>query len=235
MAWAGTSPRRLRSALTSPTLPSLFSVPKNAPTDWKLGLTFGAPPFDPRHAVLAPIEGQRWTVTIGELHAENRLESWTTFLEQGLGRLHTRTFYDALRKAEPPDEVRQYGLQASQWRHFERMSRLPRGVLPLGDALCRFNPIHGQGMSSAAKQARLLRAVLERLPTAFDPIPAVQAQVMSGVPHLQTPWAMSTSADLAFPATRGERPESFEEGQAFEAALFRTASSIRLCIGLWWT
>ena len=32
---------------------------------------------------------------------------------------------------------------------------------------------------------------------------------------------MSTSADLAFPTTRGERPENFEKGRQFEAALFR--------------
>jgi hypothetical protein len=47
---------------------------------------------------------------------------------------------------------------------------------------------------------------------------------MAGVTDiLQTPWAMSTTADFAYPATRGERPEHFEEDQAFEAALFRTA------------
>jgi 2-polyprenyl-6-methoxyphenol hydroxylase-like FAD-dependent oxidoreductase len=202
----------------------VVSVPTDAPTGWKLALTFGAPPFDARHAVLAPIEGQRWTVTIGELHGEGRLQTWEAFLEEGLGRLHTRTMYDALRRAEPAKEVRQYGLQASQWRHFERLPRLPRGVLPLGDALCRFNPIHGQGMSSAAKQARLLRDVLEQLTTTPDPIQAVQAGVMAGVADVvQTPWAMSTTADLAFPATRGERPADFEEGQAFEAALFRAA------------
>jgi hypothetical protein len=34
---------------------------------------------------------------------------------------------------------------------------------------------------------------------------------------------MSTSADLAFPATHGERPEKFEEAQQFEAAVFRAA------------
>jgi hypothetical protein len=34
---------------------------------------------------------------------------------------------------------------------------------------------------------------------------------------------MSTSADLAFPATRGERPENFEEARQLEAALFRAA------------
>jgi hypothetical protein len=31
---------------------------------------------------------------------------------------------------------------------------------------------------------------------------------------------MSTTADLAFPGTRGERPESFAGAQRFEAALF---------------
>jgi hypothetical protein len=34
---------------------------------------------------------------------------------------------------------------------------------------------------------------------------------------------MSTSADLAFPDTRGERPENFDKGRQFEAALFRAA------------
>jgi hypothetical protein len=40
---------------------------------------------------------------------------------------------------------------------------------------------------------------------------------------LQTPWSMSTSADLAFPETRGERPENFEEARQCETALYRTA------------
>jgi hypothetical protein len=38
---------------------------------------------------------------------------------------------------------------------------------------------------------------------------------------LETPWNMSTSADLAFPGTLGERPENFEDTRQFEAALFR--------------
>ena len=57
-------------------------MPTDAPTGWKLGLNVGAPPIDKRHAVLVPIEGQRWTVTIAELHAENRLETWEAFLER---------------------------------------------------------------------------------------------------------------------------------------------------------
>ena len=102
------------------------------------------------------------------------------------------------------------------------MPRLPRGVVPVADALCRFNPIHGQGMSSAAKQARLLQDVLGRAAAEPDPIAAVQAGFMAEVGSvLETPWNMSASADLAFPGTRGERPENFAEAQQFEAALFR--------------
>jgi hypothetical protein len=40
---------------------------------------------------------------------------------------------------------------------------------------------------------------------------------------LETPWIMSTSADLAFPQTRGERPDNFAEAREFETALFRAA------------
>jgi hypothetical protein len=79
-------------------------------------------------------------------------------------------------------------------------------------------------MSSAAKQARLLQDVLGRAAAEADPIAALQAGFMAEVASvLETPWNMSTSADLAFPATRGERPEKFEEAQQFEAALFRAA------------
>ena len=98
----------------------------------------------------------------------------------------------------------------------------PAGVLPVADALCRFNPIHGQGMSAAAKQACLLRNVLGRVIGEPDPIAALQAGFMSEVASvLETPWNMSTSADLAFPGTLGERPENFEDTRQFEAALFR--------------
>jgi hypothetical protein len=68
--------------------------------------------------------------------------------------------YNALRYAAPPYGIRHYRFPASVWEQFERLPRLPHGVLPVADALCRFNPIHGQGMSATAEQACLLRNVL---------------------------------------------------------------------------
>jgi hypothetical protein len=79
-------------------------------------------------------------------------------------------------------------------------------------------------MSSAGQQARLLQQVLRQCAAEVAPISAVQTRFMATVATvLQTPWNMSTGADLAFPATRGDRPENFEATRAFEAALARAA------------
>ena len=199
---------------------AVMQIPAGAMPDWKLVLTQPDPPAVAVHAVLVPIEGDRWIATIVDRGSSPRPDNWESFLA-ALPRLITPTLYDALRHAKPLEGIRHYGFPASVWKHFERLRRLPRGVLPIADALCRFNPIHGQGMSSAAKQARLLQTVLGRAAAESDPLAAAQAGFMAGVESvLQTPWSMSTSADLAFPETRGERPENFDKGRAVRGRSF---------------
>jgi 2-polyprenyl-6-methoxyphenol hydroxylase-like FAD-dependent oxidoreductase len=202
---------------------AVMPIPDGAIPDWKAVLTQPDPPAVAVHSVLVPIEGNRWIVTIVSHGSGPRLDSWESF-QAALPRLITPTIFGALRHAEPSEGIRHYGFPASIWKHFERLRRLPRGVLPVADAIWRLNPIHGQGMSSAAKQARLLQTGLGQANAESDPVAAAQAGFMAGVESvLQTPWSMSTSADLAFPKTRGERPENFEKGREFEAALFRAA------------
>jgi 2-polyprenyl-6-methoxyphenol hydroxylase-like FAD-dependent oxidoreductase len=199
---------------------AVLEVPAQAP-DWKVVLTLPNPPALRTSAVLVPLEGDRWMVSIANRGSAARLETWDAFLE-ALGRLTTPTLHNALRSCSPPRAILHYRFPASLWQHFERLPRLPRGVLPIADALCRFNPVYGQGMAVAAKQARLLQDALSRAAAAADPVPASQTGFMAVIPEmLQTPWSMSTSADFAFPETRGQRPEKFEEGRQFEAALYR--------------
>jgi 2-polyprenyl-6-methoxyphenol hydroxylase-like FAD-dependent oxidoreductase len=187
----------------------------------KVALTQPHPPAMALNAVLLPLEGGRWIVTVVDRGSDLRPDTWDSFHAM-FSRLITPTIYGVLRHAKPLEGIRHYGLRASHWRHFERLPGLPRGVLPIGDALCRFNPIHAQGMSAAAKQARLLQNVLGQTAGEPDPLTAAQAGFMAGVESvLQTPWSMSTSADLAFPKTRGKRPENFEKVRQFGAALFR--------------
>jgi 2-polyprenyl-6-methoxyphenol hydroxylase-like FAD-dependent oxidoreductase len=201
----------------------VVEIPRDAADDWKLVLTLPDSPRIALHAVLVPIEGGRWITGIAEHGRSAWVDTWDAFLDMSRS-LITPTVYNALRYARPPDGIRHYRFPASIWKHFERLPQLPPGVLPVADALCRFNPIHGQGMSSAAKQALLLRDVLSRAAAEPDPIAAAQAGFMAEVASvLETPWTMSTSADLAFPETRAERPENFAQSRRFEEALFRAA------------
>jgi 2-polyprenyl-6-methoxyphenol hydroxylase-like FAD-dependent oxidoreductase len=190
---------------------------------WKMVLTLPDPPHVALHSVLVPIEERRWIIAIADHRRKAWIDTWDAFLEASRS-LITPTVYNALRCAQPPDSIRHYRFPVSSWKHFERLPRLPRGILPVADAFCRFNPIHGQGMSSAAQQAVLLQEVLSRAGAEPDPIAAMQAGFMARVASvIETPWNMSTGADLAFPETRAERPENFEETRRFEAALFRAA------------
>jgi 2-polyprenyl-6-methoxyphenol hydroxylase-like FAD-dependent oxidoreductase len=201
---------------------AVVPIPAQPRPDWKIVATLPDPPRLALAAGLLPMEGDRWIVVIADRGTHARLETWDSFLAK-LSQLITPTLYNALRHAQPSERIRHYEFSGSQWRHFERLPRLPRGILPIADAFCRFNPIHGQGMSSAAKQARLLQTMLAQADTTGpDPLAAAQAGFMAEVESvLRTPWNMSTSADLAFPETRGERPKDFEKGRQFEAALFR--------------
>lgn len=66
----------------------------------------------------------------------------------------------ALRSAEPLGPVSAHHYPASTWRRYDELDRFPDGLLVMGDAVCSFNPVWGQGMTSAALQATALHRCL---------------------------------------------------------------------------
>jgi 2-polyprenyl-6-methoxyphenol hydroxylase-like FAD-dependent oxidoreductase len=201
----------------------VFDIPDDASTDWKGVMTFGQAPQNSRGGLMLPLEGNRWMATIGGRHGDlppGDMEGFLTYARA----LRTPTIYNAISRAKAEDGVARYGFPESVRRHFERLEVFPRGLLPFADVICRFNPVYGQGMSVAAQEGCLLKAVLERLAGNSDPIAGLARTFFDEVQDLiETPWSVAL-LDFVFPNTRGQRPADFEITLKFGIALTRLAA-----------
>src|SRR5262249_11775056 len=201
----------------------VFAIPDDAPANWKGVMTFGEAPRNSRGGIMLPLEGNRWMVTLGGRHGDappGDAAGVPTYAQN----LRTPPIYNAIRHAKRLDGVARYGFPESVRRQFQQLDVFPRGLLPIGDAICRFNPVYGQGMSVAALEACLLRRLLEKPGEEGDPIAARAATFFAELhAAIGTPWS-DAMIDLAFPDTRGQRPADFETTFKFGIALTRLAA-----------
>jgi 2-polyprenyl-6-methoxyphenol hydroxylase-like FAD-dependent oxidoreductase len=203
---------------------AVFAIPATAPDDWKGVFCFAQVPKTNFGALLLPMEGQRWIVTVGGRHGDAPPGDADGFMAC-VQQLRTPTIYNAIKHARRLGEIARFQFPASEYRHYERLEAFPRGLLPIGDALCRFNPIYGQGMSVAAQEARLLRQLLATRAGADDPLDGLAPAFFAEASALiDSPWAMAAIPDFAHPDTRGERPADFEQTLQIGLALNKLAA-----------
>lgn len=164
-----------------------------------LAVLVGPTPEHPRGGALQAVEGGRHLLTLfGVLgdHPPTDPDGFDAFAAS----LRFPDIAEAIADGHPLDAPVAFRYPASVRHRYERLSRVPDGLLVTGDALCSFNPIYGQGMSVAALEALALRRHLER---GTRPRPArVQADLGRVV---DVPWSSAAGGDLAFPEVEGRR------------------------------
>lgn len=173
--------------------------------DWKSLYVTGLP-FSRRGGLILPIEGHRWMVTLVGCHNDHPPIDEPGFM-QFARSLPVPDLYAAIRKAEPIGGITTHGFPASQRRHYESLARFPSGLIVLGDALCSFNPIFGQGMTVATLEAKLLNDCLEELASRRTPsLDALTCNFRNRVARIvDVPWQLALTEDLRFPQTNGKR------------------------------
>jgi 2-polyprenyl-6-methoxyphenol hydroxylase-like FAD-dependent oxidoreductase len=162
--------------------------------------TIGSPPQCKRSAYLLPVEGDRWVVTLCGFFGDHAPTDDAGFLSFAEG-LPTDDIASVLRRAEPLTPIVTHRLPSDQWRRFEKLKNPPAGFVTIGDGICSFNPIYGQGMSSAAQQAIALRQAhgyaSPSLPRSFY---KVAAKIVAN------PWRIAAGGDFSYPEATGPRP-----------------------------
>lgn len=186
-----------------------FTLPER-PRDWKMVATFPDLRVEEKAGVLMPIEGNRWMASMAEWHGETVLTDQASFLEFSRS-LRTQTIYSAIKEATSFGNVERYNFPESYQRHYEVIPDFPRGLIPLGDAICRFNPIYGQGMSVAAREAALLGKLLNRTTNVGDLVELTPAFLQEAASIISTAWTLAAVPDFVTPKTRGVRPVNLGE------------------------
>jgi hypothetical protein len=89
----------------------------------------------------------------------------------------------------------------------------------------RFNPVYGQGMSVAVREASILADLLRRRAVDAEGLAGLPQEYLAAAqPWIAGAWSMSATPDLAYPETRGERPADLEDTLEFVSALHRVAA-----------
>jgi len=160
-----------------------------------------AAPNEKHGTFLFPIEGNRWIMTCGGYVGDHPSTDEAGLLEF-VRSLPAPDIYNIISNTEPLTDIISYKYPASLRRHYEKLKRFPEGFLVIGDAVASFNPIYGQGMTSAAMQTYALGNLLQgnsNLQGLWKSFFKQAAKVVD------MPWQLAVGEDFRYPETEGKK------------------------------
>jgi 2-polyprenyl-6-methoxyphenol hydroxylase-like FAD-dependent oxidoreductase len=190
--------------------------------NYKIAYTFPNAPEESRSGIIVPAENETYQVLLIGRGDDIPPISESPFRRYAR-KLWTPTISNAIKNAKLLTDIAPFSFTESRWRHFAQVPDFPRGLLPIGDAICRFNPVYGQGMSVVAREASLLFDLLGRSDS--DLLSTLAADFLSEAEKLiADPWAMSAMPDFIYPETTGVRTQDLPERLNFQKGLGQLAA-----------
>ena len=168
-----------------------------------------------------PVEDGHWQTTLLGVHGNHpptEADELITFADAlpipVVGRLLDRHSWVS-------DEVAHYPFPSNRRLRYEALDRFPDDLVVIGDALCSFNPIYGQGMSVAALEALQLHHTL-----ASAGRDGVGLRFFERAAEIvDSPWSIAVGGDFEFPDTTGPKPRGTDFVNWYLDRLVRAAHS----------
>ncbi len=177
-----------------------------------------ANPFGPRGAFFGRTKGDKHMLSLTSMVGDPPPTTAEEVLEIAKS-LPVPDIYEAIRDTTPVSGPEVIKFPASVRRRYERLTRFPERFLVLGDGVCSFNPVYGQGMTVAALEATTL---LAQLRTGAPPDALTYFREISAV--IDAPWSIAAGNDLAWPGVEGERTDEINEANAYMGKLMFAAT-----------
>jgi 2-polyprenyl-6-methoxyphenol hydroxylase-like FAD-dependent oxidoreductase len=195
--------------------------------DWRMLAVGNLPRVGARGAVILPIEGGLAMCSLGGRAGDYPPDERDAVLEFAAA-LPQQVMGETLRRARFVSPIARMIYPANRFRHYERFDELPLGLLPVGDALCSFNPTYGHGMSSAALQATALHETLTAR-AASDDLGSLSTRYLARAADVaRMPWRQANYNDFLYPTTQGDRSMFSAEEMQYRTAVQIAAMSDEL-------
>jgi 2-polyprenyl-6-methoxyphenol hydroxylase-like FAD-dependent oxidoreductase len=202
---------------------AVCTIPPDATPARKVVITMPRAPQESRMGLLLLREDGNWFAALGGRGADTPPADGDAFTAYAAS-LPTSSVYDAIKDATLHGHIEQFAFPESCRRHFNTTGDFPRGLIPIADSVCRFNPVYGQGMSAAAQEAVVLRNLLSAHASDAYPLATLSSEFLSTIESIiENPWSLAALPDLAYPDARGKRPADLEESIGHHMAITRAA------------
>lgn len=164
-------------------------------------LVGGVPPHERTGGAAMAAEGDSLIVTVAGILGEVPPTDLDELVDYA-ATLPDPVIHDLIAGQESLAEPILMRIPPSRRRHYDRLEDLPAGLVPIGDALCSFNPVYGQGMSVAAVSAGRLGDCLD---AGRGDLTSRYLAAVSGI--LDHAWSMASGADARYlPSVRARQP-----------------------------
>jgi 2-polyprenyl-6-methoxyphenol hydroxylase-like FAD-dependent oxidoreductase len=194
----------------------IYKRPANFQRYWKSLYIQPTPPNEKRGAIILPMEGDRWHVTLIGMNQDYPPTDEERYLEFARN-LATPELIEAIKEAEPVTPIIGFRSGSNRLKHFEELPDYLENFVALGDSVYAFNPVYGQGMTVAAMSGIELRNFLQERQQENENLAGLAGQFQKRLMEVITvPWQVATGEDMRWPETTGIEP-SFDP----EAALMQ--------------
>ncbi|EUC12724.1 UNVERIFIED_ORG: 2-polyprenyl-6-methoxyphenol hydroxylase-like FAD-dependent oxidoreductase [Burkholderia sp. CF145] len=202
---------------------AVYTIPPDSTPATKVMITMPRAPEQSRMGLVLLREDGKWFAALGGRGADTPPADGDAFTAYAAS-LPTSSVYDAIRDATLHGDIEQFAFPESRRRHFNSTDDFPRGLIPIADSVCRFNPVYGQGMSAAAQEAVVLRNLLAAHANDPDPLASLGGEFLSAIESIiENPWSLAALPDLAYPDARGKRPTDLKKSIEHHMAIIQAA------------
>ncbi|MFT7131983.1 MAG: 2-polyprenyl-6-methoxyphenol hydroxylase-like FAD-dependent oxidoreductase [Cyclobacteriaceae bacterium] len=162
--------------------------------------------YPKRGGALIRMEGGLWLATVGGRLGDHPPTDIEPFMEYAKTLIEP-SFSELISAATPVSEPHHFKFPKSIRRHYEKLETFPDGLLPIADAICHYNPVYGQGMSAASRQAVALGELIAKRAERNTGLDGLwQDFFPEAYEQTRAPWLFAALADFGQPGTTGDFP-----------------------------